>query len=296
MRSISELLPPSALARLSNLNLIARWIVEGFISGLHKSPFHGFSVEFAEYRPYTTGDDLRHFDWKVLAKSERKYVKKYHSETNMQAHILLDCSASMGFGEPVTKLKYGQAIAAALAHLIIMQQDAVAVALFADKLLNYMPPRASMRHFQEIAHVLGNAKAESSTNIFGALDYLAESVKRRGLFVIISDLYDDPERTLAALRHIRFNKHEVILFHVLDHKELEFPYRALTEFKDMESGDTVQVAPAVYREEYKAALREFTETTRKKCANMLIDYVLIDTETPFDRVLAQYLFKRQKLN
>ena len=296
MRSISELLPPSALARLSNLNLIARWIVEGFISGLHKSPFHGFSVEFAEYRPYTTGDDLRHFDWKVLAKSERKYVKKYHSETNMQAHILLDCSASMGFGEPVTKLKYGQAIAAALAHLIIMQQDAVAVALFADKLLNYMPPRASMRHFQEIAHVLGNAKAESSTNIFGALDYLAESVKRRGLFVIISDLYDDPERTLAALRHIRFNKHEVILFHVLDHKELEFPYRALTEFKDMESGDTVQVAPAVYRDEYKAALREFTETTRKKCANMLIDYVLIDTETPFDRVLAQYLFKRQKLN
>ena len=296
MRSISELLPPSALARLSNLNLIARWIVEGFISGLHKSPFHGFSVEFAEYRPYTTGDDLRHFDWKVLAKSERKYVKKYHSETNMQAHILLDCSASMGFGEPVAKLKYGQAIAAALAHLIIMQQDAVAVALFADKLLNYMPPRASMRHFQEIAHVLGNAKAESSTNIFGALDYLAESVKRRGLFVIISDLYDDPERTLAALRHIRFNKHEVILFHVLDHKELEFPYRALTEFKDMESGDTVQVAPAVYRDEYKAALREFTETTRKKCANMLIDYVLIDTETPFDRVLAQYLFKRQKLN
>lgn len=295
MRSISDLLPPSALARLSNLNLIARWIVEGFISGLHKSPYHGFSVEFAEYRPYTPGDDLRHFDWKQLAKSERRYVKKYHSETNMQAHILLDCSASMGFGEPVTKLRYGQAIAAALAHLMIMQQDAASVAVFAQKILDFLPPRASMRHFQDIARVLGNAKPQSTTDIFAALDHLAESVKRRGLFVIVTDLYDDVEKTLAALRHIRFNKHEVILFHVLDHKELDFPYRALTEFKDLETGESVQVAPLVYREEYKAALNEFTEQMRKRCANMLIDYVLIDTQTPFDKVLAAYLFKRQKL-
>lgn len=295
MRSISELLPPSALARLSNLNLIARWIVEGFISGLHKSPYHGFSVEFAEYRPYTPGDDLRHFDWKQLAKSERKYVKKYHSETNMQAHILLDCSASMGFGEPVTKLKYGQAIAAALAHLMIMQQDAASVAVFSEKLIEYLPPKASMRHFQEIVRVIGSATPQTTTNIFGALDYLAESIKRRGLFIIISDLYDDLERTLSALRHIRFNKHEVILFHVLDHKELEFPYRALSEFKDLESGETVQVAPMVYREEYKEAIRNFTEQMRKRCANMLIDYVLIDTQTPFDKVLAEYLFKRQMM-
>ncbi|HLX64439.1 MAG TPA: DUF58 domain-containing protein [Planctomycetota bacterium] len=296
MRSISELLPPSALARLSNLNLIARWIVEGFISGLHKSPYHGFSIEFAEYRPYTAGDDLRHFDWKVLAKSERKYVKKYHSETNMQAHLLLDCSASMGFGEPVTKLRYGQAIAAALAHLMIMQQDAAGVAVFADKILDYLPPRASMRHFQDVSRILSNAKPQSSTNIFAALEHLAEAVKRRGMFVIVSDLYDDVEKILAAILHIRFNKHEVILFHILDHKELEFPYRALSEFKDLETSESVQVAPMVYREAYKTALREFTDTMRRKCANMLVDYQLVDTQTPFDKVLAEYLFKRQKLN
>jgi len=296
VRGISELLPPSALARLSNLNLIARWIVEGFISGLHKSPYHGFSVEFAEYRPYTAGDDLRHFDWKVLAKSERKYVKKYHSETNMQAHVLLDCSASMGFGEPVSKLRYGQAISAAMAHLMILQQDAAGVAIFADKILNYLPPRASMRHFQDVTRILSGATAQSTTNIFAALDHLAEAVKRRGMFVIISDLYDDVDKILAAIRHIRFNKHEVILFHILDHKELEFPYRALSEFKDLETGESVQVAPHAYREAYKRALHEFTENMRKKCANMLVDYQLIDTETPFDKVLAEYLFKRQKLN
>ena len=295
MRSISELLPPSALARLSNLNLIARWIVEGFISGLHKSPYHGFSIEFAEYRPYSPGDDLRHFDWKVLAKSERKYVKKYHSETNMQAHVLLDCSASMGFGEPVSKLQYGQAIAAAMAHLMIMQQDAAGVAVFADKILDYLPPRASMRHYQDLTRVLANATPQSTTNIFAALDHLAEAVKRRGMFVIISDLYDDVDKILAAIRHIRFNKHEVILFHILDHKELEFPFRALSEFKDLETGESVQVAPMAYREAYKAALHDFTENMRKKCANMLVDYQLINTQTPFDKVLAEYLFKRQKL-
>jgi uncharacterized protein (DUF58 family) len=295
MRSISELLPPSALARLSNLNLIARWIVEGFISGLHKSPYHGFSIEFAEYRPYSPGDDLRHFDWKVLAKSERKYVKKYHSETNMQAHVLLDCSASMGFGEPVSKLHYGQAIAAAMAHLMVMQQDAAGVAIFADKILDYLPPRASMRHYQDITRVLANAKPQSTTNVYAALDHLAESVKRRGMFVIISDLYDDVDKILAAIRHIRFKKHEVILFHILDHKELEFPYRALSEFKDLETGDSVQVAPMAYREAYKSALNDFTENMRKKCANMLVDYQLINTQTPFDKVLAEYLFKRQKL-
>jgi uncharacterized protein (DUF58 family) len=295
MHSLSELLPPSALARLSNLNLIARWIVEGFISGLHKSPYHGFSIEFAEYRPYTAGDDLRHFDWKALARSERKYVKKYHSETNMQAHILVDCSASMGFGEPVSKLKYAQAIAAALANLMIHQQDAVGMALYADKLLDYLPPRASMRHFQDVVRLLTNARPTSGTNMFAALDHLAESVKRRGLFIVISDFYDDADQVLAAIRHMRFKKHEVILFHVLDHRELDFPYRALSEFKDLETEETVLVAPLAYRLAYKKAVTEFTEDVRRRCANILADYQLIDTETPFDKVLAEYLFKRQKM-
>ncbi|MBI4602408.1 MAG: DUF58 domain-containing protein, partial [Planctomycetes bacterium] len=149
MRAVTELLPPAALARFANLDLVARWIVEGFLSGLHKSPYHGFSVEFAEYRQYTPGDDLRHFDWKALAKSDRHYVKKYHSETNLRGHLLVDCSASMGFGEPVTKLRYAEAIAAALAHLMIRQQDAAGVVLFADEVVRSLPPKASWRHFRE---------------------------------------------------------------------------------------------------------------------------------------------------
>jgi uncharacterized protein (DUF58 family) len=295
MKAISEILPPQALARISNLSLIARWIVEGFISGLHASPYHGFSIEFAEYRPYTPGDDLRHFDWKALAKSERKYVKKYHSETNMQAQILVDCSSSMAFGEPVSKLRYAQAVAAALSYLLIMQQDAVGLALFADRLVNYVPPRSTTRHFRNIVQVLQSAAPEPGTNMTVTINYLAETVKRRGMFIIISDLYDEPERILAALRHLRFNKHEVIVFHVLDHKELTFPYRALAEFKDMENEASVQVAPPAYRAAYLSAIADFTTDMRRKCSNMLVDYVLIDTATPFDKVLAQYLFKRQKL-
>jgi uncharacterized protein (DUF58 family) len=295
MRAVSELLPPEALAKFSNLNLIARWIVEGFISGLHASPYHGFSVEFAEYRPYTPGDDLRHFDWKALAKSDRKYVKKYHSETNMRAHVLLDCSASMNFGEPVTKLRYGKAIAAALSYLMVLQQDAAGLALFADKLVQYLPPKSTMLHFRDVARILEQAPPQTTTNMSQALHYMAETVKSRGLFVIVSDLYDEPEKILSGLRHLRFKKHEVIVFHVLDHNETAFPYRVLSEFRDLESGQRVQVLPMAYRPAYLKAIDEFTASMRRDCSPMQVDYQLIDTAVPFDRVLAQYLDKRQRL-
>jgi len=295
MRAISELLPPSALARISNLNLVARWIVEGFIAGLHKSPYHGFSVEFAEFRQYTAGDDLRHFDWKALAKSDRKYIRKYHCETNMVAHLVLDCSASMNFGAPITKLQYGKAVAAALAYLLILQHDATGVALFSNDVVKYLPPKSTMRHFREIVTTLEQAQPATTTNITTTLHYLAETVKRRGLFVIVSDLYDDPQKIVQGLRHIRFRRHEVVLFHVLDQSELKFPYVMLTEFKDLETGERVQVAPTAYREGYLKAVDEFTAGLRKQCANMLVDYQLIDTSEPFDKVLARYLYKRQQL-
>ncbi len=294
MRAISELLPPESLARFSNLNLIARWIVEGFISGLHKSPYHGFSVEFAEYRQYVVGDDLRYFDWKALARSDRKYIKKYHSETNMQAHVLLDCSASMKFGEPVTKFKYATAMAAALSYLMVLQQDAVGAVLFADKVLNYVPPKSSMRHFRELVNVIAAAEPQKSTSIHSALHFVAETVKRRGLFIIISDLYDDQDKIIAGLRHLRFKKNEVIVFHVLDRNELKFPYAMLSDFHDMETDERIQVMPASMRAAYMEAIGGFSDEMRKQCSNMHVDYQLIDTATPFDKVLAKYLYKRQR--
>jgi len=295
MRAISEILPPQSLARFANLDLVARWIVEGFISGLHASPYHGFSVEFAEYRTYTPGDDLRHFDWKAYAKSDRTYVRLYHSETNLRAHVVLDCSASMDFGNPVTKFRYGSAIAAALSYLMIQQQDAVGLALFAEETVRYLPPKATLRHFRDMVAQLEAARPAARTRIGKTLHYLAETVRKRGLFVIVSDLYDEPEAILSGLRHLRFRKHEVILFHVLDHDELAFPYRALSEFKDLETGSRVQVAPAVYRPEYLKAIGDFATSMRRDCSNMLVDYTLVDTEVPFDKVLAEYLFKRQRL-
>jgi uncharacterized protein (DUF58 family) len=295
MRAISDLLPPEALARFSNLNLIARWIVEGFISGLHKSPYHGFSVEFAEYRQYVAGDDLRYFDWKALGRSDRKYIKKYHSETNMQAHILLDCSASMKFGEPVSKFKYSTAMAAAIAYLMVLQQDAAGAVLFSDKVLNYVQPKSSMRHFREMVSLLAAAEPQQTTSIHAALHFVAETVKRRGLFVILSDLYDDRDKIIAGLRHLRFKKNEVIVFHVLDHNELKFPYAMLSEFRDMETNERIQVMPASLRAAYLEAIGAFSDDMRRQCSNMDVDYQLIDTSTPFDKVLAQYLHKRQRV-
>jgi uncharacterized protein (DUF58 family) len=295
VRAVSDLLPPEALARFSSLGLVARWIVEGFITGLHASPYHGFSAEFAEYRPYSAGDDLRHFDWKALAKSDRKYVKKYHSETNTRCHVLLDCSASMGFGSPVTKLRYGAAIAAALSYLMVMQQDAAGVTLFADRVLRQVRPKATMAHFRELAATLEAARPEATTDASRALHELAEQVKTRGIVVIVSDLHDDPERIARGLRHLRFRRHEVILFHVLDGDELEFPYRTLAEFEDLETRERVRVQPAAFRAEYLRAIDEHAARIRRECSTMRIDYQLVNTRTPFDQVLSRYLDRRQRL-
>jgi len=295
MRGISEILPPDALARLANLGLIARWVVEGFISGLHASPYHGFSVEFAEYRAYAPGDDLRHLDWKALAKSDRTYVKKYHSETNTRVHLLVDASASMGFGAPVTKFRYAQALAAALAYLMILQQDAAGVVLFADRILRVLKPKATMQHFRDIAAALDALAPQSTTDCSQAFHRVAETVKARGLVVVLSDLYDDPERIRLGLRHLRFRKHEVLLFHILDHREIAFPYGALSEFRDLETNERIQVHPVAHRPAYTKALSAFCDGLRRDCSNMQVDYQVVDTSVSFDRVLARYLARRKRL-
>jgi uncharacterized protein (DUF58 family) len=295
MRAISQLLPPEALARLGNLGLVARWVVEGFLSGLHASPYHGFSVEFAEYRAYAHGDDLRHLDWKALAKSDRAYIKKYHSETNTRLHLLLDCSASMGFGAPLTKFRYAQGMAAALAYLMILQQDAAGLVLFADRLLRVLRPRATMQHFRDVAAALDAARPQAATDVGQALHRAAEMIKHRGLVVILSDLYEDLDRLRLGLRHLRFRRHEILLFHILDRRELALPYGALSEFRDLETGERLQVFPSAYRPSYRKALDAFCDGIRRECSNMMIDYQVVDTSVPFDRVLAQYLAKRQRI-
>lgn len=292
----AALLPPDALTRLGNLGLVARWVVEGFLQGLHASPFHGFSVEFAEYRPYTPGEDLRHFDWKALAKSDRYYVKKYHGETNLKAYVLLDCSASMGFtsGGP-TKLRYGACLAAALTYLLIRQQDAVGLALYADTLKRYLTPKCSPRQQRDILQVLEAARPANKTDTAQSLHNLAESIKRRGLIVLVSDLYDDPEALLKGLKHFRFRRHEVIVFHLFDPAERDFPYAGLSDFRDLETGDRMQVLAPAYRQEYRRAVQAFTDLWRKHCSDALIDYQVVDTSMRFDRYLSGYLHKRSQL-
>ncbi len=296
MAVAERLLTPEALRRLANLNLVSRWVVEGFISGLHRSPFHGFSVEFAEYRQYVPGDDLRFLDWAAYGKSDRYYVKKFHSETNLKAHLLLDTSASMGYtsGGP-TKLRYGACLAASLARLMTRQQDAAGLVTFSDKILKFLSPKASPRHLRDLMTVLEAATPRAETKTGETLHALAESVKRRGLIVLISDLLDDPEVVLKGLKHFRHKKHEVIVFHVLDPAEVEFPFEGLADFKDMETGKKLQVLPLAVREAYLKAVGDFVARFKKGCNEALIDYQLALTSTPFDAFLARYLHKRARV-
>ncbi len=292
-----RMLTPEALRRLANLNLVSRWVVEGFISGLHRSPFHGFSVEFAEYRQYVPGDDLRFLDWAAYGKSDRYYVKKFHSETNLKAHLLLDTSASMGYaanGGP-TKLRWAACLSAALARIMTRQQDAVGLVTFSDRIQKFLSPKASPRHLRDLMTVLEAASPRAETKTGETLHALAESVKRRGLIVLVSDLLDDPDTVLKGLKHFRHKKHEVIVFHVLDPAEVEFPFEGLADFKDMETGRKMQVLPLAIREAYLKAVQGFVGRFRKECNEAHIDYQLALTSTPFDEYLARYLHKRARV-
>lgn len=292
-----RLLTPDALRRLANLNLVSRWVVEGFISGLHRSPFHGFSVEFAEYRQYVPGDDLRFLDWAAYGKSDRYYVKKFHSETNLKAHVLLDTSASMGYasGKGPTKLRWAACLAAALARIMTRQQDAVGLVTFADRIQRFLAPKASPRHLRDLMSVLEAASPRAETKTGETLHTLAEAVKRRGLIVLISDLLDEPDVVLRGLKHFRHKKHEVIVFHVLDPAEVEFPFEGLSDFRDLETDRKMQVLPLAVREAYVKAVEGFVARFRKECNEALIDYQLALTTAPFDEFLARYLHKRARV-
>lgn len=297
-RQPRNLLDPAVVARLSHLDVRARLVVEGFIAGMHRSPFHGFSVEFAEHRPYMPGDPIKNLDWKVWARSDRYLVKQFTEETNLRCHLLLDLSGSMGFHSKraaMSKLEYAQSLAAALAYLMLQQQDAVGTLLFADRPLRYVPARAVRSHLDILLRTLGEGVPQGRTRLGPALHELAERIRRRGLVVLLSDLMDHPAEVLSGLQHFRHRNHEVVVFHVLDPDELEFPYTDSATFVDMESGERLTTEPWEIARRYRGRLRAWVEQYRHSCREHLIDYVQLDTRTPFDRALLAYLEKRARL-
>ncbi len=299
----SRFLDPMAVSRLASLDLKAKLVVEGFFAGLHRSPYHGFSVEFAEHRQYMPGDPLRAIDWKVLAKSDRLYVKQYEEETNLRSYILLDVSASMWKApvppkapDTLPKLEYASYLAASLAHMMLDQNDAVGLLTFDTGIRRLIPPRSVRRHLAAILSVLDESPSEKETAIAASLHALAERVRRRGLIVLISDLLDpDVDGVIAALAHFRHRKHEVLVFHVLDSAEVTFPFNREARFVDAETGDRLDVQPDLIRSEYLAALDAWRTRLRNECREHMVDYVAVDTRTPFDVTLLSYLQKRSRL-
>ncbi len=287
---------PETVAKLDNMALRARLVVEGYIIGQHKSPYHGFSVEFAEHRAYGPGDEIRHIDWKLYGKTDRYYVKQYEEETNLKAYILLDTSRSMKYTSgKVTKLDYGSYLSAALSYLMLNQHDGIGLILFDEKIRKFIPPRSTSSHLNTVLLHLEKPEIGSDTAISMVLHEMAERIKKRGLVILISDLMDDQESILSGLKHFRHNKQEVILFHILDRKELDFDFNTRTRFKDMESGSQLTTEPWHIKKAYKERILHLQDKYKKQCREQLIDYVPLFTDQSLDIALNSYLNKRQKL-
>lgn len=289
-------LEPEALARVKNLSMVARGVVEGAITGMHASPYKGFSVEFAEHREYTAGDDPRHLDYKMLARTDRLYIKQYEEETNMRVQILLDTSGSMGYSyeSKITKYDYGACLTAVLAYMMTRQQDSVGLTTFDTQIRLDMPARSSPRHFNEMMRQLEGIKPGQETSVSEILHKLANRFKKRCLIVLISDLYDEPDAVMRALHHFRHRRHEVIVFHVFDKAEIEFPFREVISFHDLETNERLQIDPAFVRDAYLEQVEQFIETYRRACNETNIDYVLTDTTIPYDFMLSRYIAKRNR--
>ena len=289
-------LDPEVIEKVSGLELKARLIVEGFISGLHKSPFHGFSVEFAEHREYVPGDDMRFLDWKVFGKTDRLYIKRYEEETNLDAHLVVDASASMAFdsmdGRGCSKFEYACWSAAALAFLITQQQDAAGLVLFDEQVRRVVPAASNKAHLRNIIRELEAAKPESGTGIARALGEAGEAVRRRGLVILFSDLMDDSEEILRGLKQVRHRGHEVLLFHVLAHDEVTFPFERLTRFEGMEDLKRLTADPQALRTAYLEEVKQFRRRLQRVCLANRIDLVEMDTSESLGVVLSAYLAKR----
>src|SRR4051812_11601135 len=289
-------LDPAVVARLGTLELKARSIVEGFLSGLHRSPFKGFSVEFAEYRQYMPGDDLHTMDWKVYARTDRHYIKKFEEETNLDCHLLLDVSGSMGYGghHGMSKFDYGACLAASLGYLMHRQRDAVGLTAFDEQIVAMLPASSRPGHLRALLVTLERLTTAHKTNVAKPLHLLADSLTKRGLVVLISDLLDDPAEIIRGLKHFQFRGIDVIVFHVLDSDEIDFPFDRATRFEDLETSEEVMAVPGAVREHYLKEMGALIERYRRELGGSGIDYVLLNTNHPLELALLAYLSTRSR--
>lgn len=287
----------SVISKISNLELRARLIVEGFLLGLHKSPYHGFSIEFSQHRPYMQGDSPKDIDWKVYGKSDRFYVKQYEEETNLKSYILLDVSKSMTFsgGGRISKLEYASQLAASLSYLMLKQKDSVSLSIYADKILKYLPPNSSRIYLKEIISALSQIIPAANTNTSFSLNQISDKITKRGLVIIISDFFDDPYKVASAIKKFRFYKNEVIVFQVVDTVELNFSFEKDAIFHDLETGEEITTQPYQIQKAYGDAMHSFLKKLKDECLRNGVEYNLIDSSTPFDKALFAYLQKRSRL-
>jgi uncharacterized protein (DUF58 family) len=281
---------PITLSKVSSLLLRARYVVEGLISGLHTSPYKGFSVEFSEHRQYAPGDEIRHIDWKAYAKFDRYYIKEYEEETNLRCYLLVDASASMGYrSNGVSKFDYACYLAAALAYIMLNQQDLVGLVTFSDGIRRQLLPRSSPGHLRTVIDSLEQTRPSGDTDLGRTLHHIASQLKRRGMVIMLSDLLDEPTEVMQGLRHLRYQKHEVLVFHVLDPDEIAFPFTQLTQFEDLEDDMRVIADPRAIAADYQEQIQQFIKEYETMCRRQSIDYMLFDTQTPLDKGLLKYL-------
>ncbi len=293
--AIQTLLDPAVLSRLSGIDLVARTVVDGFLTGLHRSPLFGFSLEFAEYRPYTQGDDPRFIDWNVFSRTDRTYIKRYLGETNTQLTIVFDASGSMGFqSRDVSKIQYARYIAASLAYLSIGQHDAVGLISFDEKLRDYRPPSTRPGHLHSLLHMLEQAEPATGTNLDLPFDHFREHVTKRGLVAVISDFYMDPEKVVKAVRPLAFQGQDLVFFHVLDPAELEPDFNSAVLLEDMETGEMMDVSSDFARREYRTRMQDHIAKMKSETQGAGADYVTLNTSEPLDLALREYLIFRQR--
>ena len=296
-KGLGKFLSVKELQNLGRLVLQSRYVVEGNLAGRHRSPMKGVSSEFADHRAYMTGDDPRHIDWRVFGRTERYYVRRYEDETNLRVYMVMDRSASMDYGSgTTTKYEYASHLAAALGYVVVKGKDSAGLFLYSSRIDAIMGARNSFSHLNDVMRVLSKHKPASSTSTAATLHQVAESIRRRALIVLFSDLLDEPADVIRGLAHFRKDHHDVIIFHIVDPAELDFPFKKPAEFEDMETGEKVSVDPRALAAGYRKAFAEFLEQYRKPCAEMNIDYRLVNTSTSPDVFVRAYLEERRRLS
>ena len=292
----SDKLGRNDIAAFRRIELLAHRVVEGFLTGQHKSPYKGFAIEFEEHRQYVPGDDLKHLDWKLLGKSGRMYIKQYEEDTSLRAFLLLDASGSMGYnsGGPYSKYEVGRFITAVLAYMLTGQKDAVGLITFTSKVEKYMPARSTSAHLKNIFDTLHETETGDDTGLGQVMHSLANRIRRRALVVVVSDLFDDPEDIILALNHFAHKKHEVVVFQVLDRKEADFPFRDMTRFESLEGEEFVLTEPLRLKREYQKQFQAHQHQLKQACHKLRIDFVPFFTDEPMERALARYLTARLK--